>query len=180
MLQSQVQRQLVAAGYRVALLDRADHDRLWKEEAEAAGGLYDAVSGAPRPAAQAAALAGLATRVCREAKCALLMRPRLVMRHAELQQRVAEWDGQRRLIAVSKTGGTLHSFSGSIGAISVEMLALGADGRLAFRTFGGAAMPYAADTIGAQFELRPDLFADDAEIADGVRIALAPLRSGGI
>jgi len=54
--------------------------------------------------------------------------------------------------------------------------AIASDGAPAFRTFGGAALPMHGDMDEAKQTLRKDLFANDAEIADGVRIALAPLR----
>lgn len=100
----------------------------------------------------------------------------LVLREAELHGRYAEWDGQRREIPLARS--TLDvRFKGGSRALSVGVNAIMADGSPAFRTFGGTALPMQVDIDEAKQAMRKDLFANDAEIADGVRIALAPLRA---
>lgn len=175
MMTEQLHRQLVAAGYRTALLEKANHDAIWRQEVEAVGGVFDPATGARRNEAYFKAMANLARRVCAEAKCALLVQHQLMLREAKLHGLYAEWDGQRREIPVTQSTRELR-FKGGSRALSVGVNAIMADGTPAFRTFGGAALPMQVDVDEAKQTMRKDLFANDAEIADGVRIALAPLR----
>jgi hypothetical protein len=169
-------RQLAGAGFRVAALEASNHDTVWRQEIDAAGGIYDPASGALRPAAYAQAVSSLARRICAEAGCTLLLRYRLATRPALLGGTTAEWDGQRRHQPVAGTGGDSWSFrEGTMNALSVELQGLAADGTLVLRSFGGASLPFRADITGRKFELRTDLFDKDDEIADGVRLALVPL-----
>jgi hypothetical protein len=175
LMTQQLHRQLVAAGYRVALLDAGNHDVVWGQEVAEVGGIYDPGSGALRSAAYAKALSSLARRLCDELKCALVIQQRLAVRDTKLSGSSAAWDGQRRRVPVVGTYGDTLSFSGTGVGLSIELTALSADGSPAFHTFGGASLPYRADASHAQHALRADLFADDREIADGVRLALNPL-----
>lgn len=175
LLTAELAQALQQAGYRVAQLDAANHAELWRQEAEAAGGVFDPVTGAAKPLAQTLALSRLARRVCAEASCALLLRHRLVTRRAELDRRVARWDGQQRPVPYVSTGGDRWNHSGDTTGLSVELLALTAGGELAFRSYGGASLPYAVDVAGQRLVLRTDLFDDPAELRAGLRVALAPL-----
>jgi hypothetical protein len=176
MLTEQLHRQLVAAGYRTALLEQANHDHLWRQEVEAVGGIFDPATGARRNEAYARATASLAKRVCEQAKCSLVIQHQLVLRGAELRGRYAEWDGQRREIPLTRTTMDVR-FKGGARALSVGVNAITGDGAAAFRTFGGVTLPMQVDVDEAKQKMRTDLFNNDAEIADGVRIALAPLRA---
>lgn len=175
LLLDQLHRQLRATGLRVAALDTANHALLWRQEVDAVGGIYDAATGAPRPAAYAQALSALARRVCSETGCAMLLRYRLVLRTAELDGGSATWDGQRRFQPLSRTGGDSLRFTGTTRGLSVELQGIAAEGGLVFRGFGGASLPYRVDAGAGRMELRADLFDTDDQIADGVRLALAPL-----
>ena len=168
-------RTLVANGYRVAILEVGNYAVIWDQEVEAVGGIYDQSTGKPRTEAYSTALAQLARRVCQELKCSLLIRHRLVGRMATLDKRVARWDGQERMIQLKSTAGSTWEFSGSQPALSVELLGLTAAGQLAFLTFGGASLPFAADIVGAKSVLRTDLFRDPTEVLEGVAIALKPV-----
>lgn len=176
MLTEQLHRQLVAAGYRTALLEKANHDELWRQEVEAVGGVFDPATGARRNEAYAKAMASLARRVCAQTKCSLVIQHQLVLREAELRGRYAEWDGQRREIPLARANLDVR-FKGGSRALSVGVNAIMADGSPAFRTFGGASLPMQVDMDEAKQAMRKDLFNNDAEISDGVRIALAPLRA---
>lgn len=81
----QLNRQLQAAGCRVATLSRANYELVWGQEVAAVGGIFDPASGAPRPQAYANAVSQLAQRVCVELKCALLIQPRMVRRTATFE-----------------------------------------------------------------------------------------------
>ena len=171
----QLRTQLQAAGYRIAALDKANYELIWRQEVEAVGGIYDAATGAQRPGQHAQAMSSLARRVCQEANCALLLRYQLVVRRAELDGKTADWDGQRRPILISGAAGQEYRSSGTTDAVSLELLAMSADGSVAFKSYAGASLPYRNNAFKEKLELRDDLFQNDAEIADAVRLALAPV-----
>jgi len=175
MMGTQLDSQLKAAGYRVATLQRDNYEQLWSQEAAAVGGVFDGASGAVRPQALATALASLARRVCEEAKCALLIRQRLVSRQAKLEGSQAEWDGTRQQIRLSNTHSRDYRFSGTTSALSVELIAVTDRGAFAFRRFGGATLPFETNIRETKNELRKNLFGTDTEITEGVRVALEPL-----
>jgi len=173
----QIHRQLTGAGYKVVALGAANYAVVWDQEVNAVGGVYDTRTGALRTAAYAQALSALAKRVASETHGALVISHGLVIRQAKLLGTNAEWDGQRRLPPTTKTYGSEYQFHGTTSALSVELLAIADDGTVAFKTLGGTSLPYRADTLAGQYEIRPDLFATDSETAEGVRIALRPLLS---
>jgi len=72
-------------------------------------------------------------------------------------------------------GGDSMRFRATTRGLSVELMGIGTEGGSAFRGFGSASLPYRVDVGAGQMELRADLFDEDDEIADGVRLALAPL-----
>jgi hypothetical protein len=181
MMGAQLFTQLKKSGYRVATLQRKNFEELWSQEAAAVGGVFDPVSGAIRPQASATAMASLALRVCEEAKCSLLVRQRLVIRNAELDGQKAEWDGVRQSIPTTNVNNSEdHRFSGSTPALSVELLAITSKGEFAFRSYGGATLPYETNFRESKTQLRKNIFKSDKEIAEGVRVALLPLISGGL
>lgn len=177
----QMRKQLTGAGYRVKGLDTANYDVIWSQEVAQVGGIYDPASGALRTEAYARALNVLAQRVATDSGAALVIKPALVLREAKLSGTTAEWDGQRKTPPLKKTYGATYRVDGSTTGISIELLALGADGRVAFKTLGGVTLPYRGDAWDGSSTLRDDLFADDTEIAEGLRIALRPLmQSAGV
>jgi hypothetical protein len=176
MMTEQLRTQLAAAGYRTALLEKAKHDELWQREVEAVGGIFDPRTGIRRNEAYAKAMANLARTICAEAKCALVAQHQLLLRRAELKGRYATWDGQRREVPITRITADVR-FNGSVYALSVMLNVIASDGDPAFRTFGGVTLPMQMDVDEARQKMRTDLFANDAEIADGVRIALAPLSA---
>jgi len=173
----QIHRQLTGVGYRVVALDAANYAVVWDQEIKAVGGIYDTRTGALRTAAYAQALSALAKRVASETRGAMVISHSLVIRQAKLLGTTAEWDGQRRTPPTTRTYGSEYRFHGTTSALSVELLAISGDGTIAFKTLGGTSLPYRADTLAGQYEIRPDLFATDSETAEGVRIALKPLLS---
>ncbi|MGC3965786.1 MAG: hypothetical protein QM803_21360 [Rhodocyclaceae bacterium] len=177
MMGAQLDAQIRSAGYRAETLPRAEYDRAWSQETAAVGGIFDGNTGALRPEAFTTAMASLAKKLCEEKKCALMIRQRLVARNATLMGYWAEWDGARQMIRLSNESGMDYRFSGSTAALSVELLALTGRGGFAFRQIGGATLPFATNVVEKKSELRRDLFDSDAEIAGGVRIALAPLTT---
>lgn len=171
----QLHRQLSAAGYRVKGLDAANYSILWNQEVEAAGGIYDAATGALRTDAYRKALSGLAQRIATDTQAALVVSHGLVIRRAQLSGTKAQWDGQSKVQPTSRSAGTDYRFDGATVALSVELLGIAGNGSIAFKTYGGVALPYRADTWDGKNEIRKDMFAKDTETAEGVHIALRPL-----
>lgn len=174
-LLQQLHRQLSAAGYRVKALDAANHSVIWNQEVLAAGGIYDAATGALRTGAYARALSGLAQRIATDTGAALVISHSLVLRKAQFSGAMAQWDGQSKVQPTSRSAGENYRFDGTTPAISVELLGIAGNGAIAFKTYGGVALPYRADTWAGTSAVRKDLFANDGETAEGVRIALQPL-----
>lgn len=174
-LLQQLHQQLTAARYRVVIFDADRYAAVWDEEVSAAGGIYDPNTGQLRTEAHNRASSAAAKRVCAETKCALVLGPRLCGRPVRLKQSTAEWDGQRRRVVVVGSARSDGIVTGKALALSVELLGLTGNGTVVFRSFGGASLPFQLDWASSRNVLRPDLFSSDAEIADGVRIALRPL-----
>ncbi|SHG48830.1 hypothetical protein [Massilia sp. CF038] len=171
----QLQAQLVAAGYRVKGLDAANYDLLWQQEAQAAGGLYDPLTGDLRTEAYFRAMSALAQRIAAATGAALVIKPALVLRDARLLGTTAQWDGQRKMPKAKNLFNDTVRYDGITTAISVEFIAMSGEGELAFKTFGGVTLPHRGDMWDGKQEVRDDLFANDKEIAEGVSIALRPL-----
>jgi hypothetical protein len=169
-------RTLSSGGYRVALLDAANFATLWAQEAQAAGGLFDPVTGARRVEAHARAITTLSARVAGETGARLVIKPWLVLRTAELSGTKAVWDGQQRLVPARHQAGASAWYRGTTTALSVDLLALQASGALAFRSFGGASLPFVVNAARERLEVRENLFSTPDELHDGVSIALRPLR----
>ena len=74
-----------------------------------------------------------------------------------------------------KRGDERYNMSGKASALSVELLGFSPDGELLLGQFGGTSLFYRVNTIDRREEIRPDLFLDDAETAEGVRVALHPV-----
>lgn len=175
-LRQELLRQLTGKGYRVAQLDRRNYEEMWAHELTAAGGLYDSKTGKARPEAYNVAMGSLTARVCAELKCKMVIHPSLVPRPAQLLGRHVEWDGLRRLLPVNYgKGGTTYSFQGGTTAISVELIGASAAGEILFKTLGGASLPHVVNAYDSRFDIRNDLFTSNAEVGEGVEIALTPL-----
>jgi hypothetical protein len=175
LLVNQLQEQLSRGGYRVALLDARNFAVLWEQEATAAGGLYDPITGRPRPDAIAKALNILAQRVSQGTSASLVVKARLVVREATLTGTKADWDGQSRRVLTRGLAGASFELRGTTPALSVEVLALTDVGAFAFRNFGGASLAYVMNVGAEQQQFREDLFSDSQELREGTAIALRPL-----
>ena len=170
----QLDAQLRAAGYRVMAVDDANFADLWRSEVEGEGGLYDPQTGKPRPEAMARIWISLARRIGEQTHCALVLDYQLVPRSAAMSGKKAGWDGVVRDISI-KHGDDDTTMSGNASALSIELLGFSASGDLLLRQFGGTSLFYRINTISKRAEIRPDLFLDDTETAEGVRVALRPL-----
>ena len=139
------------------------------------GGIYDSKTGNLKPVERALAIAALAKRLTRETSAALVITPRLVLRKAELSGTKASWDGRLVLVPTRGTFGGSSSSTGTTTAVSVQLLALGHDGTLAFSTFGGVTLPYAINFVSERPELRANIFSDKSDLTKAAEIALGPL-----
>lgn len=176
MMVAQLGKQLELAGFKVTLLNRDNYNEIWSKMSAEVGGIYDPVTGTRRPQAYGQAMSRLAQHVCKEAGCALLIQSRIVARTAVLQGSSATWDGQRTRIPTINDRGTREpNFTGSTSSFSIQLTAVMSTGAPAFLTYGGASIIHAMDMERPRGEVRRDLFNNDLEVAEGVRIALAPL-----
>ncbi len=181
MLEKQLQKQLAVAGYRTALVDVADYQALEASEAAALG---EQPQGRLIPAsdqAKSRALAKLAQIARTESHCEMLIRARIVLRKARLDQQYAEWDGRRRGLLFE--GVPVHAnshvvgagMSGTTNALSVELVGIDGSGTRDFVTHGGVVMPLIWNLERHSSSVRTDLFKDDTDVADGLEVALAPM-----
>lgn len=173
-LMSALHQRLTAAGYKVVALDKSSHDAIWTQEVDAVGGLYDTKTGALRPREMALALGRLVQRVSMETHAAMVMRPQLELRRADVAGMSAAWDGQQRRLAVVGTGGDMVRHDGITWGLSVGLDIFASNGELVMQTHGGALLPYRFNIQTGKSEVRPDLFANARDVADGVAIALSP------
>ena len=170
----QLDAQLRAAGYRVVTLGGANFVDLWRSEVEVEGDLYDPHSGKPQPEVLARIWVSLARRIGEQTHCALVLDYQLIPRSAVMSGHKAGWDGVVRDIPF-KRGQERYEMSGRTSALSVELVGFSPNGELLLRQFGGTSLFYRINTIDKREEIRPDLFLDDADTAEGVRVALRPL-----
>lgn len=177
MLLPELGKQLEQAGYKVAVLNRENYNTIWSGISTEVGGLFDPVSGASRPQAYGQALFLLTRHVCKETGCTMVIQPRIAVRSAELEGSTAVWDGRRTRIPTVHTDGREHSFTGGARSYSVALTAFTSTGAFAFQTYGGGALINAMNVAKTRSEFRRDLFNSDRDIAEGVRIALAPLKA---
>lgn len=174
MLMNALHQKLTGAGYKVLLLDQASHDTIWTQEVKEVGGIYDPNNGALRQRELMMAVGHLVQRVSAETGAAMVIRPQLVLREAELSGMSAAWDGQQRRLPIIGTGVDEYRHSGATWGLSVGLQMIAASGELVMSTHGGALLPYRVNIRSAQSEVRPDLFANEREVEDGVVIALTP------
>lgn len=175
LLLDQLQRQLKAAGYRVAGLDAANYETIWAQEVEAVGGVYDAKTGKLQSARFARARGQLVQRVSSDTKASMVLQPNLVLRQAQFSGPAARWDGQQRRVLVSNTYARDYRSDGTTLALSVGLDAYAGSGELVASTYGGASMLYTVNIQAAKNEVRGDLFASDKELGEGVALALTPV-----
>ncbi len=189
MLEKQLQSQLAEAGYRTAVIDIADYQALEASEAAALG---EHPRGKLIPAserAQASALSKLARIAKTESHCDMLIRARIVMRKATLDAQYAEWDGRRRGLLFdgardlevdtnSRTRVVSVRMTGTTAGLSVELVAFDGSGVRDFVTHGAVVIPLVWNLKTRASSVRTDLFQTDEDVADGLKIALAPMRSG--
>ncbi len=175
MLLKALHSELTSAGYKTALLDNANYETVWAQEVDAVGGIFDAKTGAPKYPQQAAAMSALAVRLASETSAALVIRPKLVMRQAELLGTKADWDGRQELVPTRGTFGARSEHRGTMTAVSVQLIAISGKGSIAFSTFGGITLPYIVNFVTEKPELRTVIFQLESDVTKGVRIALAPL-----
>jgi hypothetical protein len=175
MVLNQLQRQLKQAGYKVGILDSSSYESIWAQEVAYVGGIFDQATGQLNKEAYAQVITGLVSRVCAEAKCTHIIKPHIASRSVSFDGSQVEWDGQIRDIPTSYAGGRTTRFRGNGSAFSVELTGLDAQGNLLFKQYGGASLIHEANVADVKLSLRTELFANDLEIADGVRIALKPL-----
>ncbi|MYM32103.1 hypothetical protein GTP58_27600 [Duganella sp. CY15W] len=174
LLKEQLRLQLSQAGYKVVALDQDSYNAIWRQEIAEVGGVFDPATGAMKRREYAQALGHLVQRVSAETKAAMVIRPQLVLRKAEVAGVSAAWDGQIRRLPAKGGGGDDVRGNGSTLGLSVGLNMFAASGELVLSTYGGAMLPYRVNFLTLQNEVRPDLFAEDKDLADGVALALEP------
>jgi hypothetical protein len=182
MLEAQLKRQLAAAGYRTATIDEADYQAVEDSEAAALG---EHPKGRLIPAsglAKARALSRLAQIAKAESHCDMLIRARIILRKARLDAQYAEWDGRRRGILfegipdLGRSRVISAGLAGTTNALSVELVGVDGSGTRDFITHGGVVVPLIWNLERKSSSVRTDLFQDDTDVADGLQVALAPMR----
>lgn len=186
MLLAQLKSQLTSAGYRTAVLDYGDYQLLEADEAVAGGELDKDGKLVVGLLARQRALARLAKIAAESSHCDLVVRARFVFRRAPIVNSVyAQWDGARHGLkfedatVIEDPEGrhvVFASMSGTAMALSVELMAYDAVGKLAFTTHGAVIVPYVTNINKTSTRWLDTLFESDSDVADGLRIALAPMR----
>lgn len=169
LLESQLKRQLTAQGYQVTVVKRDDYLKHWQEEAKAVGGVYVADSGEFKPKEYTQALESLVRKTCAATGCALLINHRLLLRPAYIAKGKIAWDGvsQPFLLPTESEQGY---------AISVELTAVTPAGELGFRRYGAVTALSSLGLAEIRQQVEQKKLFVDAEVAQGVRIALQSLR----
>lgn len=176
-LMSALHEKLTKAGYKVLALNQENYETLWSQEVKEVGGIYDPHTGALRQREMVKAMGHLVQRVSAETRAELVIQPRLVLRQAEVSGMSAAWDGQQRRVPVMGLGDDTLTHSGSTLGLSVGLNMFAPTGELVIYSYGGALLPYRINVRSSQNEVRPDLFKDGTEVAEGVAIALKPMIS---
>lgn len=166
---------LRGAGYRVAWLAAARFEQMWAAQTKAAGGLFDADTGAKRPQVQASAVSSIAATVCAEVQCDLVLMPRLVQRMAKLDNVRAEWDGVFRPLAIKGGHWLDYQLKGSTAALSLAMYAITPQGQPAYQMHGGITLLHETNVKERRIEARKNLFESEEDMQEAVRTVLSPL-----
>lgn len=175
LVEDELEKQVLAAGYEPQLVVRSDFDLVWREEVDAVGGVYDATTGALRAAKYEQATAAMVRRIATELKGQLLLVPQLVLRTAKLDGGNVEWDGRTFTVPITKSDRRVTKFSGNIPGLSLQISAFDVGGGLQFGSHGALLFPYRHNMEEVVNEVRPDMFSHRDEIVEGVAIALMPL-----
>jgi len=186
MLLAQLKSQLNSAGYRTAVLDYSDYELLEVDEAVGSGERADNGKLIVGLLARQRALARLSKIAAESSHCDLVIRGRFVFRQAPIiDSMFVQWDGGRHGIkfedatVIEDPEGRHVVFGGMSGkatALSVELVAYDATGNLAFTTHGAVIVPYVTNVNKASTRWLDNMFSTDSDVADGMHIALAPLR----
>ena len=171
-------RLLVEAGYKVRRLVRKDFAVAWKEEVVAVGGVFDSTTGQRIPGRYEEALGRLARRIVDDPTNTIVLGSRLVLRSAPFYGASAQWDGQTRSSRSAQFTGSPVIRSGTTKGLSLELTAVAPNGQRLFTTYGGLALPYRTDIARAEMELRSDTFANHIEISEGTAFSLRALLTG--
>lgn len=171
LLHRQLAKQLGAAGYKVTVLQKDAYLAQWKREAEAVGGVLQP-DGQFKDKEYRQALSHLIASSCATTQCAMLLDARLVVRPAEIIDGKVVWDGRRMLPANADSTGTAAERTYGI---SVELSGIRPDGSLAFRSYGGIALPPQYSLADMQHFANKPMVWSDADLSAGLRIALQPL-----
>ena len=171
---TQLYGSLIKAGYKPVVLQKENYQRIWAEETEAVGGLYDTKTGGYRKAAFEHALSMLARRIAIDTDCSLVLAPSFAIKTVKDSGEKASWDGvSRRLMLQGSTDS--RRWSGTSKAISLELIAVNAAGQFQFKTYGGLVIPYVVDLYESKSVIRTDMFSRPEEITEGVNLALLPI-----
>jgi hypothetical protein len=176
LVEEELIRSLVQAGYKVQRLVRKEFIVAWKEEVSAVGGVFDAATGQRIAGRYEEALGRIARRIVNDPGT-LVLGSRLVLRSATLYGASAQWDGQTRSPRTTRDAGTPVIWSGTTRGLSVELTAVASDGQRLFTTYGGLVLPYRTNMAQSEMELRRDTFAHHDEISSGTAVALRVLLS---
>ncbi|MGH0028461.1 MAG: hypothetical protein ACQGVC_01615 [Myxococcota bacterium] len=135
------------------------------------------------------AYARFARRVARQAPYAVMVIPALVTRPVEVRNQRAAWDGVERTVQVPKAGTSLghetrepisvetRGGRGTLMGASLNVAILTPDGAIRFEGAGGLALLQRLDLsapgqgVAIRVAERPDAFADEEAVRQGVRIA---------
>ncbi|HWV17711.1 MAG TPA: hypothetical protein VNZ68_03950 [Rhodocyclaceae bacterium] len=169
MLESQLKRQLTVQGYQVTLVKRDDYLKHWQEEAKSVGGVYVEDSGEFKPREYTQALESLMRKTCAATSCALLINHRLLLRPAHIDKGKIAWDGVSQPFLLPSE--TEQGY-----AISVELTAVTPAGELGFRRYGAVTALSSLGLAEIRQQVEQKKLFVDAEVAQGVRIALQSLR----
>ena len=170
----EVAKQLRAAGLRASVLDEASYSALLSAAEDSTDGNSSAIASGTADR-RLRALPLIAEEICAQTKCVAIVEARIVSRRMKVRDRHAEWDGVARRLPFSNSSGNIHEFKGNAAGLSVAILAISASGKVMFRTYGGAAIPFEMDAVAKSARLRADLFADPDEVVEGVEVAIRPL-----
>jgi hypothetical protein len=106
-----------------------------------------------------------------------LLRPTsFVEKMAKVSNSTATWDGVYWAISEAQHDFYANtSYSGTVRAVSLELMAFNAEGALQFTTFGGVTLPNEVSVSKDKVELRKDLLTNTREIEEAVRLVLQPV-----
>lgn len=177
-VRAMVRDALVSKGFRVGIVGPEDYMLAVRAELQQLHRATQQPSPAMLAQAEGRALATVSKVAAEVSGSRLLVRTRLLTRQAELWQSHARWDGvTRRIVFVdAKQGETPQNIEGTGTGVSVEVVAMGPEGRLLIKSYGGIALPFSASRYGPPVPARI-LFTRE-HLLEGVAIALAPLQPG--